>query len=172
MNRVPATLAPTRSGLRVAIGTDGTASVVARVRDYLRGAGHHLDDYSDSHDIDGRLPVGGGEPPPQRWVQVATDVAWAVAERRADVGVLLCFTGTGMTIAANKIPGVRAALCADAATATGARRWNDANVCVLSYRLATATTAAEILTAFLSTGPDPTTARALKVLHALETSRS
>ena len=50
-------------------------------------------------------------------------------------GVVCCWTGTGVSIAANKVPGVRAALCTDAATASGARRWNDANVLALGLRL-------------------------------------
>ena len=57
-------------------------------------------------------------------------------------------------MAANKVPGVRAALCGDAETARGARRWNDANVLALSMRLITPTVAAEILDAFLAGEPD------------------
>jgi ribose 5-phosphate isomerase B len=67
----------------------------------------------------------------------------------------MCYTGTGVSIAANKVPGVRAALCVDAATASGARRWNDANVLALSIRLTTPDLAAEIVDAYFSTDPDP-----------------
>jgi ribose 5-phosphate isomerase B len=74
-----------------------------------------------------------------------------VAER----GVVCCWTGTGVSIAANKVPGVRAALCTDGETAAGARRWNDANVLALGLRLTSPAVARELLDAFFSTEPDP-----------------
>ena len=61
------------------------------------------------------------------WAWSSETAARDVAEGRAEQGVVCCWTGTGASIAANKVPGVRAALCADAETARGARRWNDAN---------------------------------------------
>jgi ribose 5-phosphate isomerase B len=82
-------------------------------------------------------------------------VAARVVEGHADVGVVCCWTGTGVSIAANKVPGARAALCVDAETARGARRWNDANVVALSLRLTSEPVAREILDAFLSTDTDP-----------------
>ncbi len=72
--------------------------------------------------------AGGGDTP---WPEVAEQVARLVASHGVDTAVLCCWTGTGVSIAANKVPGVRAALCADAETARGARRWNDANVLAL-----------------------------------------
>jgi ribose 5-phosphate isomerase B len=81
-------------------------------------------------------------------------VGEAVAGGRADSGVLFCWTGTGASIAANKVGGVRAALCTDAQTAAGARRWNDANVLVMSLRLATPPLAHEMLDAWFATEPD------------------
>ena len=78
-----------------------------------------------------------------------------MAAGRADRGVVCCWTGTGVSIAANKVPGIRAALCIDAETARGARRWNDANVLALSLRLTSEQIAAEILDAFLVTDADP-----------------
>lgn len=78
-----------------------------------------------------------------------------MAGGEVDGGVLFCWTGTGASIAANKVPGVRAALCTDAETARGARRWNDANVLVLSLRLTSPVVASEMLDAWFSTGPDP-----------------
>ena len=74
----------------------------------------------------------------------------------ADRGVVWCWTGTGVSIAANKVAGVRAALCTDAETARGARRWNDANVLALGLRLTSETSAREIVDAFLGTDPDGT----------------
>ena len=79
----------------------------------------------------------------------------AVARGEAESGVLFCWTGTGASIAANKVPGVRAALCADARTAAGARQWNDANVLVMSLRLTSAEVAREMLEAWFATAPDP-----------------
>jgi ribose 5-phosphate isomerase B len=85
------------------------------------------------------------------WPDAGRAVGEAVASGRADAGVVCCWTGTGVAMAANKVPGARAALCADAETARGARRWNDANVLALSLRLTTATLAREILGSFLAT---------------------
>lgn len=76
-----------------------------------------------------------------------------MAAGRADQGIVCCWTGTGASIAANKVPGVRAALCVDAATAAGARTWNDANVLALSLRLTSRQILTEILDAWFSTGP-------------------
>ena len=101
--------------------------------------------------------VSGGDEAP--WPGVAEAVARLVAQGAVDEGVVCCWTGTGVTIAANKVPGVRAALCADAVTASGARRWNDANVLALSLRATTVGVAEEILDAWLSTsGIDPSEA--------------
>jgi ribose 5-phosphate isomerase B len=82
------------------------------------------------------------------WAWSASAAARDVASGRADQAVVCCWTGTGASIAANKVPGVRAALCTDAYTATGARRWNDANVLALSLRLTSAPLLAEILDAW------------------------
>jgi len=87
-----------------------------------------------------------------------TDWAWCSAAAAADVvsgraeqAVVCCWTGTGAAIAANKVPGVRAALCADALTAAGARRWNDANVLALSLRAVGEGVLGEILDAWFAT---------------------
>ena len=82
----------------------------------------------------------------------------AVASGAAATGVLFCWTGTGASIAANKVRGVRAALCTDAATAEGARRWNDANVLVMGLRLTSVEVAREMLDAWFATAPDPSEA--------------
>ena len=89
-----------------------------------------------------------------------------VAGGESDSGVLFCWTGTGASIAANKVAGVRAALCTDAATAAGARRWNDANVLVLSLRLTSPTVASEMLDAWFTTAPDPSEAENIAKLDA------
>jgi len=78
-----------------------------------------------------------------------------VASGECATGVCFCWTGTGASIAANKVPGVRAALCTDAPTAAGARTWNDANVLVMGLRLTSADLALEMLDAWFDTEPDP-----------------
>ncbi|MDQ3914387.1 MAG: RpiB/LacA/LacB family sugar-phosphate isomerase [Actinomycetota bacterium] len=92
------------------------------------------------------------------WAEVGRKVGAAVASREADTGVLFCWTGTGASIAANKVPGVRAALCTDAPTAAGARRYNDANVLVMGLRLTSPEMATEMLDAWFSSSPDPSEA--------------
>jgi ribose 5-phosphate isomerase B len=96
--------------------------------------------------------VGEGEP----WPDVGRAVGEAVGTGEAERGVVCCWTGTGVSIAANKVPGVRAALCTDAETARGARKWNDANVLAVGLRLTSADVARELLAAFLATDVDPT----------------
>ncbi len=152
--------------LRIAVAADKVTAVAGRIVRDLQVAGFDV--------VYLPPPVPDDEAftaPVDAWVRAAALVGRAVVDQRADVGVLLCFTGTGVSIAANKIPGVRAALCGDAVTAAGARRWHDANICVLSYRLVTAITAGEILQTFLATTADPDSARALDSLTALEQSR-
>ncbi len=126
-------------GLRIAFGTDERTEVTDAVKAWLLEHGHEVD------------VVGEGDP----WPDVGRRVGEAVAEGRADRGVVSCWTGTGVSMAANKVAGVRAALCGDAETARGARRWNDANVLAFGLRLTTPTVAAELLEVFLTTDLDP-----------------
>jgi ribose 5-phosphate isomerase B len=103
------------------------------------------------------------------WAEVSEEVAREVASGAAERGVLFCWTGTGCSIAANKVDGIRAALCPDAETARGARRWNDANVLAMSLRLTTPILAKEILDAFLTTDDvDPSEAANIARLTELE----
>ena len=97
-------------------------------------------------------PLIGEELP---WTLASEQMADAVANGEADEGVLFCYTGTGASIAANKVPGIRAALCSDAQTAKGARWWNDANVVVLSLRAISPEVAKEILDAWFSETVQP-----------------
>jgi len=85
------------------------------------------------------------------WPEVARQVAEQVKAGQADEGILFCWTGTGVSLAANKVPGVRAALCADAETAKGARLWNKANVLCISLRATSVAIAQEILDAWFDT---------------------
>jgi len=132
---------------RIAFGTDETTALTRHVVTWLRERGHVVDVLAD----------------PSDWSDAGRRVGEAVASAAADRGVVCCWTGTGVSIAANKVPGVRAALCTDAETARGARRWNDANVLAMGLRLTSAPLAEEMLTAFLETSVDageaPTIAR-------------
>ncbi len=123
--------------MRFLIGTDEARTIVESIAARLRERGHEAR----------VLPVG-------TWGEVATVVARSVACGDSDQGVVCCWTGTGVSMAANKVKGARAALCADAATATGARKWNDANVLALSLRTLEEPIAAEIIDAWLSSTYD------------------
>src|SRR5215204_5849264 len=125
--------------MRIAVGTDERTEVVDAIERHLAESGHEVEVVAD------------GDP----WPDVGHAVGEAVASGRAERGVVACWTGTGVSIAANKVPGVRAALCTDAATAAGARKWNDANVLVMGLRLTTPEVARELLDAWFAAEPDP-----------------
>jgi ribose 5-phosphate isomerase B len=125
--------------MRVAVGADATGPLTEMLLDDLRARGATVALY-------GALADGSAA-----WASIGMTVGQAVAAGQADVGVVCCWTGTGISIAANKVEGIRAALCGDAETAAGARRWNDANVLALSMRATTPAVGREILDAFLST---------------------
>jgi RpiB/LacA/LacB family sugar-phosphate isomerase len=133
--------------MRVALGSDMIGDLPEAVDGWLRAHAHEVERI-------GALSPGDDE----AWPSVGRAVAERVARGDVQCGVLCCWTGTGVSIAANKVAGVRAALCADAATAAGAREWNDANVLCLSLRLTSAALAGEILEAWFSAAPtnDPT----------------
>jgi ribose 5-phosphate isomerase B len=125
--------------VRIALGTDERTPLIDALRSFLEGRGHEV------------ALVADGTP----WPVAGATVGHAVVDGTAERGVVCCTTGTGVSMAANKVPGVRAALCTDAETARGARRWNDANVLALGLRLSTAAVAAEMVEAFLETPFDP-----------------
>jgi ribose 5-phosphate isomerase B len=105
----------------------------------------------------------------KEWAEISEEVAIAVADGSADAGVLFCWTGTGCSIAANKVDGIRAALCADAETAQGARKWNDANVLAMSLRRTSPEEARAILDAFLDTQDvDPTEVANIERVRRME----
>ena len=127
--------------MRIAFGSDARTALTDRLVEELRSRGHQLSLLGP--------PAGDGAPEAgMEWAEVAQQAAQAVARGDADEAVLCCWTGTGVSIAANKVPGVRAALCSDAETARGARRWNDANALCLSLRTTTEALAREILDAW------------------------
>jgi ribose 5-phosphate isomerase B len=141
--------------VRIAISADELTGIAVELPDELRRRGHE--------------PVlrHGVYEPAERddWAWASEAAARDVAEGRADQAVVACWTGTGASIAANKVSGVRAALCADAATAEGARRWNDANVLALSLRSTSAAELAEILDAWFAARPSREADDAANVEH-------
>ncbi|MEA2459760.1 MAG: ribose 5-phosphate isomerase, partial [Thermoleophilaceae bacterium] len=102
------------------------------------------------------------------WAWASEAAARDVAAGAADQAIVCCWTGTGASIAANKVPGVRAALCADAETARGARRWNDANVLALSLRTTSAAVLGEILDAWFDAGPSDEATDLANIRHVDE----
>lgn len=127
--------------MKIAIGSDERTHLTDVLVEELRRRGHEALLFgplaSDSSESD--------------WPVVCGVVARSVASGGADEGIVCCWTGTGATIAANKVPGIRAALCHDAETARGARVWNHANVLALSLRATPEAVAREILDAWFST---------------------
>jgi ribose 5-phosphate isomerase B len=99
------------------------------------------------------------------WAWASARAAADVAAGRAEQAVVACWTGTGASIAANKVPGIRAALCVDAQTAAGARRWNDANVLALSLRLTSEAELGEILDAWLTASASQEVSDTQNVAH-------
>ncbi len=99
------------------------------------------------------------------WAWASEATARDVSDGRAEQGVVCCWTGTGASIAANKVEGVRAALCADAQTAAGARRWNDANVLALSLRSTSRAALSEILDAWFQTRASEESEDAANIAH-------
>jgi ribose 5-phosphate isomerase B len=129
--------------MKIAVGSDEKSYLTDVVVKELRERGH---------DVTLHGPLAGVE---AAWPRVARDVAEAVANGEAEEGILFCWTGTGVSIAANKVPGVRAALCEEAETTRGARLWNDANILCLSLRRISETIAQEILQTWFSTAYKP-----------------
>jgi ribose 5-phosphate isomerase B len=136
--------------MRIAFGADSENATTAAVLDHLRAAGHVL------------LPGFTSD----NWVDIGSAVGAAVAAGEADYGVVMCWTGTGTAIAANKVPGVRAALAWEPWIARGARLWNDANVLALSLKRLAPDVAVEVVQAFLDvSSPDPDEAANISKIH-------
>ena len=124
--------------MRIAIGADDRGPLLDALVEALERRGDRIERY-------GAIADGS-----TAWAEIGRAVGEVVASGRADAGIVCCWTGTGISIAANKVRGVRAALCGDAVTAAGARKWNDANVLALSLRATAPAIGVEILTAFLT----------------------
>lgn len=128
--------------MRISVSSDMDEPVARALLAELRERGHEV----LAH---GALSPGDDA----QWAACTEAAAREVANGTADQAVVCCWTGTGASIAANKVPGVRAALCTDASTADGARRWNDANVLALSLRLTSEPLLKEILDAWFAGVP-------------------
>ncbi len=146
--------------MRIAVAADERTGVADAVVEELRRRGHEPV-------VHGALAPGDRED----WAWCSEAAAADVAEGRAEQAIVCCWTGTGASIAANKVPGVRAALCADAATAAGARRWNDANALAISLRTCSEAQLAEILDAWFATAPSAEPGHAANVDHVGEIER-
>ena len=130
--------------MRIAVAADERVGVADAVLEELRRRGHEP------------IPHGAlNEEERDDWAWASEAAARDVAEGRAEQAIVCCWTGTGASIAANKVQGIRAALCVDAQTADGARKWNDANVLALSLRSTSEAELAEILDAWFAARPSP-----------------
>jgi ribose 5-phosphate isomerase B len=138
--------------MRIVVGADDEGAVADAVVDDLRRRGHDVTVLER-----------------EQWPEVARKVGEAVVSGEADQGVVFCWTGTGTAMAANKVPGVRAALAWEPWIAEGARRWNDANVLVMSLKRTEPDTARAILDAWFGVeAPDPDEAENIARLAELE----
>lgn len=139
--------------MRIAFAADDANETTRAVVDHLSTRGHEVVVVSTS----------------DRWPDLGAAVGNAVVAGEVDLGVVMCWTGTGTAIAANKVPGVRAALAWEAWIARGARLWNDANVLAMSLKRLAPDVAVEVTQAFLDAGePDPDEAENIARLSALE----
>ena len=143
--------------MRIAVAADERVGIADAVVEELRKRGHEV----VAH---GAL----SEDERDDWAWASEAAARDVADGRADQAVVCCWTGTGASIAANKVEGVRAALCADAPTAEGARRWNDANVLALSLRATSEAELQEILDAWFAAAPSTEPDDVANVEHLTE----
>jgi len=125
---------------RIAIGSDHAGFLVKEtIRKYLEAAGYAVNDQGTSSEESVDYPDYGKA------------VGKSVASKQADLGIAVCGSGIGISIAANKVPGIRAALADDVVTARLAREHNDANVLALGGRIVTAEAAVEMVQTFLTT---------------------
>ena len=143
--------------MRIAISADERTGVAGAVVEAVRRRGHEPL-------LHGALTHAERDD----WAWASEAAARDVADGRAAQGIVCCWTGTGASIAANKVQGVRAALCGDAATAEGARRWNDANVLALSLRTTSEALLEEILDAWFAGEPSPDDEDRANIEHVAE----
>ena len=158
--------------MRIAVAADERVGVADAVVEELRRRGHEplLHGALSGDDQGGSREEGRVSDLRDDWAWSSAAAAGDVAAGRAEQGIVCCWTGTGASIAANKVPGIRAALCADAPTAAGARTWNDANVLAISLRSTSEAELGEILDAWFDGVPsaDPGDRANVEHLASLE----
>src|SRR6476659_9735957 len=140
--------------MRVAVAADERVGIAAAIVEELRRRGHDPIPHGALNDAER-----------DDWTWASEAAARDVADGRTDQAIVCCWTGTGASIAANKVAGVRAALCVDAQTAAGARRWNDANVLALSLGLTSEALLAEILDSWFESAASPDQQDRANVAH-------
>jgi ribose 5-phosphate isomerase B len=155
--------------MRIAVAADERVGVAGVLVDTLRARGHEVSAHGALAPANVEAPGAPAER--EDWAWCSEAAAREVAEGRAEQAVVCCWTGTGASIAANKVAGVRAALCADAATAAGARRWNDANVLALSLRSTSEAELEEILDAWFAGAPSSESSDRANIAHLAEIER-
>ena len=143
--------------MRIAVAADERVGVAEAIVEQLRRRGHEPVPH-------GALADGERDD----WAWASEAAARDVAEGRAEQAIVCCWTGTGASIAANKVDGIRAALCLDAQTAEGARRWNDANALAISLRATSEAELAEILDAWFGGEPSSDAEDTANVEHLAE----
>jgi ribose 5-phosphate isomerase B len=148
--------------MRIALSADELTGIASAIPEELRRRGHEPL-------LHGAYAADRERPD---WAWASEAAARDVAEGRAEQAIVACWTGTGASIAANKVFGIRAALCGDAATASGARRWNDANVLALSLRATSQAELEEILDAWFAGGASGEASDAENIAHLSEIERS
>lgn len=126
--------------MKIAVSTDERTGIVDELVAELNKRDHQVVYFG---------PEAEGES--ADWPDVTLEAMYRVKSGDADEAIVLCWTGTGCSIAANKVPGIRAALCQDAETARGARIWNHANVLALSLRTTSSAVLKEILDKWFET---------------------
>lgn len=130
--------------MKILVASDEKTELTDSIVNYLEEKGHKVA-------LAGHL---SDENMKWHWAEIARNTAQAQIDGRSDLSILLCWSGTGVCIAANKIPGVRAALCWDKDTAELSRKWDDANILCLSLKFTTPDLAKEIIDAFINTSFD------------------
>lgn len=145
--------------MRIAVSTDERTHLVDEILESLKARGHQVVYFGPEEEGDA-----------VDWPDVTLEAVRQVTSREADEAIVMCWTGTGSSIVANKVPGIRAALCHDAETARGARIWNHANVLALSLRATSGPVVKEILDRWFDTpfSDDEWNLRQMARLRAIE----
>ncbi len=149
--------------MKIAISSDEYYPIIDLLLDEIKQRGHEVQYFGPNQNEQS-----------QDWPEVTLQAIAAIRDGKADEGIILCWTGTGCSIAANKVPGIRAALCTDAETAKGARIWNHANVLALSLRLTSPAILKEILYIWFETpySTDEWNLRQMQRIQDLDSIRS